>query len=293
MSETEHEIASQPALWRQAADLAEAARAVLVAPGRRIAYIGCGTSWFIAQAIAAQRERDEIGESDAFCASEATLADRRYDRVVAISRSGSTTEVIDALARVHPGTHRVAVTAVHGMPIAEVADELLVLDFADERSVVQTRFATTVLALARCCLGDAIEPAARDAETVLAGELSFDPSQFERFIFLGTGAGYGLASEAALKVREASQSWCEAYPSMEYRHGPIAVADADTLVLVFGEPPTGLVDEIGATGATVIASGLDPLAQLVQAQRVAVALAHGRGLDPDNPRNLTRSIVLP
>jgi glucosamine 6-phosphate synthetase-like amidotransferase/phosphosugar isomerase protein len=42
----------------------------------------------------------------------------------------------------------------------------------------------------------------------------------------------------------------------------------------------------------VVESELDPLAQLVQAQRAAVALAKARGLDPDRPRNLTRSVVL-
>ncbi len=293
VSETEHEMASQPATWRRAAGLAPGLIETLTAPGERIAYLGCGTSWFVAQSIAAERELLGVGESDALCASEARLHGRAYDRVVAISRSGTTTEVLRSLAEAHPGSRTVAVTAVAGMPIADAADETIVLDFADERSVVQTRFATTALALARACLGLDVDRSASQAEQVLAEELPVDPAAFERFVFLGAGPCLGLANEAALKVREASQSWCESYPSMEYRHGPIAVADADTLVMLFGTPPDGLADEIAATGATVLASDLDPLARLVQAQRIAVALAHARGLDVDHPRNLTRSVVLP
>ena len=293
MSETEHEIESQPASWRRAAQLAPGLMETLTAPGERIAYVGCGTSWFVAQAIAAEREQLGVGESDALCASEARLGGRAYDRVVALSRSGTTTEVLRSLTEAHARSHTVAVTAVAGMPIAAIARETVVLDFADERSVVQTRFATTTLALARACLGGDVERASGDAERVLDSDLPVDPTAFERIVFLGAGPCVGLANEAALKVREASQSWCEAYPSMEYRHGPIAVADAETLVMLFGDAPDGLLDEIAATGATVLASDLDPLAQLVQAQRIAVTLAAARGLDVDHPRNLTRSIVLP
>jgi fructoselysine-6-P-deglycase FrlB-like protein len=50
---------------------------------------------------------------------------------------------------------------------------------------------------------------------------------------------------------------------------------------------------VRATGATVLHPDPEPLASLVLAHRLAIALAHARGLDPDNPRNLTRSVVLP
>ena len=79
---------------------------------------------------------------------------------------------------------------------------------------------------------------------------------------------------------------------MDYRHGPIAVAGPRSLVWIFGTPPPGLVEQVETTGAHVETSDLDPLAQLVQAQRFAVSAAAGRGLDPDRPRALTRSVVL-
>jgi fructoselysine-6-P-deglycase FrlB-like protein len=79
---------------------------------------------------------------------------------------------------------------------------------------------------------------------------------------------------------------------MEYRHGPISLAGPHSAVWLIGEAPAGLASELRATGAAVVESDLDPLAQLVVAQRAAVALAAARGLDPDHPRHLTRSVVL-
>jgi fructoselysine-6-P-deglycase FrlB-like protein len=112
--------------------------------------------------------------------------------------------------------------------------------------------------------------------------------------FLGSGWTYGLANEAALKLREAAQAWAESHLAMEYRHGPIAVAAPGRAVWPFGPLPPGLAEQVRATGAVLVDDGgLDPLAALVLAQRYAVAAAEGRGLDPDRPRNLTRSVILP
>jgi len=62
--------------------------------------------------------------------------------------------------------------------------------------------------------------------------------------------------------------------------------------LLVGPVPDGLRDEVVATGATWVDSGLDPMAELIRVQRLAVAVGHARGLDPDNPRNLSRSVIL-
>ena len=101
-----------------------------------------------------------------------------------------------------------------------------------------------------------------------------------------------LDNEAALKVREAAGAWTESYPAMEYRHGPISVTDEHSLTWFFGTPPEGLPEQVAATGALAEASGADAMADLVRVQRLAVALAEAKGLDPDRPRNLTRSIIL-
>ncbi|ANZ41733.1 sugar isomerase [Lentzea guizhouensis] len=291
-SHTTTEIESQPACWRRAIALAADPQvaAALPARGERVAVVGCGTSWFMAQAYARLREDEGQGETDAFAASEFPFS-RSYDRVVALTRSGTTTEVIDVLRRLEvPST---AVVGTPGTPVTELADHVVALPFADERSVVQTRFATTALMLLRAHLGEHLDRAVLDAEQALAEPVPAELVESNQFTFLG-GAPWttGLAAEAALKMREASLSWAESYPAAEYRHGPIAITDEGSLVWAFGAPPAGLDGEVAGVGGRWLARDRDPLAELVAVHRLAVEVALLRGLDPDTPRNLTRSVIL-
>ncbi|MCT2278616.1 SIS domain-containing protein [Micromonospora chalcea] len=302
------EIASQPDCWREAARLAPTVAERLPRPGERVAVVGCGTSWFMAMAYAGLREAAGHGETDAFQASEFPTG-RHYDRLIAITRSGTTTEVLDLLAALRG---RIPTTVLVGDPDSAAvasADATVALPFADERSVVQTRFATTALALLRAHLGEDLSRLAADAEVAVRAPLPIDPAGIEQVTFLGRGWTVGLAQEAALKCREAATFWAEAYPAMDYRHGPISVAAPGRLVWALGEIPDGLSEDVAATGAafvhsrthgwrTVLTSWsagrnpVDPMADLILAQRFAVALATTRGLDPDAPRHLTRSVVL-
>ena len=291
MSATEREIESQPATWLRAASLLADVAGELPAPGARLAVIGCGTSLYMAQAYAAAREAAGSGETDAFAASEVP-AGRRYDALLAISRSGTTTEVVRALDS-FPGVPRHAVVGVAESPVAHAADHTVVLDFADEQSVVQTRFATTTLALLLTQLGTDVAPLAARAEAVLAAELPFDPASADAFVFLGRGVSVGLANEAALKLREAALATTEAYPALEYRHGPIALAGERTVVWALGDVESDLLDDVRAVGAKVVATGEHPLVDLVVVHKLALALARLRDLDADQPRNLSRSVVLP
>jgi fructoselysine-6-P-deglycase FrlB-like protein len=288
---TLREIGSQPATWRQAIAAAGEAAGKLPQTGERVAFLGCGTSYYVAQAVASARESRGLGESDAFVASEMP-AGRRYDAVIAISRSGTTTEVIRALNALPAGTRSVAISTEPDLPVLATATDAVLLPFADETSIVQTRFATTTLALMRANFGEDLAPAIAQVERALAEPLPVDPSDFKHFVFLGQGWTNGLAAEAALKFREAAGAWAEAYPAMEYRHGPISVAGPSTLVWFLSGTEPDLVEAIRATGATVQECRIDPMAELVTLQRTAVALAEARGLDPDRPQHLTRSVVL-
>ncbi len=291
MSETfvAAELASQPEMWRTASRQAPDFAAALPQRGERVAVVGCGTSWFIAMSYAIARERAGEGITDAFAGSEYPL-DRHYDRVVAISRSGTTTEIIELLTALS-GSNTVLITAVPDSPAAEFAAATVALPYADEQSVVQTRFATTTLALLRSLLGHDIEALALEGETALNAPID-ELLDAEQVTFIGTGPAVGLTYEAALKTREAAQFWAESYPAMDYRHGPIAIAQPGRLVWVLGEAPDGLAEEVARTGATFVHHGLDPLAGLIVAQRFAIAVATRRGLDPDHPRALTRSVIL-
>jgi fructoselysine-6-P-deglycase FrlB-like protein len=286
------ELGSQPHCWRRVVEVAARSRGLLPRDGERVAVVGCGTSWFMAQAYAALRESAGQGETDAFAASEMPRG-RTYDRLLAITRSGTTTEVLTLLAQVRGGQPTLAVTGDPGSAVVGAADRAIVLDFADERSVVQTRFATTTLALLRAGLGHDLEPVIAAADQAVVADLPAGLLERTQFTFLGSGWTVGLANEAALKLREACSAWAESYPAMEYRHGPISITDGRSAVWFLSHPPASLPEEVAATDALVVTPTGDPMAELVKVQRLAVALAAARGLDPDRPRNLRRSVILP
>jgi fructoselysine-6-P-deglycase FrlB-like protein len=289
------EIADQPSAWARAAKLAltESVRHALPERGQRVAIIGCGTSFFMAQSFADLRERSGHGETDAFPASEFPSR-RSYDALVALTRSGTTTEVLRLLGMVRSSTgpRIVAITADPATPVVALTDHQVVLDFADEKSIVQTRFATTSLALWRAWLGEDLTAVVGQGRSALTDPLSPRTLEAAQFTFLGSGMSVGIANEAALKLREASQAWTESYPAMEFRHGPISVVGRTSAVWVLGAPPPGLLKDLQVTGAHVESSGLDPMADLIRAQRLAVALAEAKGLNPDEPRHLARSVLL-
>jgi fructoselysine-6-P-deglycase FrlB-like protein len=262
------------------------------ATGERVAVIGCGTSWFIAQAYSWLRERAGHGETDAFAASENCLALRRYDRVLVISRSGFTTEVLETVASVGDGARVCAMTADATSPLAELIRDAVVLDWADEKSVVQTRFATSVLIALRVSLGEDVSGVVARAREALDEAVDPETRVARQVTFIGRGWGVGIASEAALKLREAAQLWTESYPAMEYRHGPISIAQPGRLVWSFGTTPSGLADDVAATGGRFVENLDDPLVDLLRAQRLAVAIAADEGLEVDRPRNLTRAVTL-
>lgn len=290
MSYVSDEIVSQPECWSRACALAAAVGGMLPAAGERTAIVGCGTSYYMARAYAALREATGQGETDAFPASE--LPARSYDRVVFLSRSGTTTEVLQALRDLPAGTPSTAVTADPAAPIADAAGQTVALEFADERSVVQTRFATSALMLLRAHLGEDTSTPVAQARQAVSEPLPDGAAEREQFTFLGRGWSVGLAEEAALKLRESAGAWTEAYPAMEYRHGPISVSGPGSVVWIFGAADPALVADAQRTGALVISSDRDPLADLIRAQRLAVELASRRGRDPDRPHNLTRSVIL-
>lgn len=284
------EITTQPDCWRHAAELAGRHAQILPPHGARVAVVGCGTSRYMAQAYAGLREAAGHGETDSFPASE--LPDRRYDRVVALTRTGTTTEVVELLRRLRGSVPTTVLTADAATPAGDAADAVVELAFADERSVVQTRFATSALTVLRVHNGADVDGVIAQARQALDDGVPEGLATRTQFTFLGTGWTVGLANEAALKLREAALAWAESYPAMEYRHGPISVTDERSAVWTFGEPPAGLAADVAATGGRWVTSTVDPQADLLRAQLLAVQLATGAGIDPDNPRHLSRSVIL-
>ena len=169
------------------------------------------------------------------------------------------------------------------------ADDVVVLDFADERSVVQTRFATTALTLLRAHLGLHTDAVVADAAHRAGRRRCPKGSSSARSSPSSAGAGpSGLANEAALKMREASLAWTEAYPAMEYRHGPISVTTRGTATWMLGEAPEGLAEQVRATGGQWVAgrarparrTGPRPAPRRRRRRRPAASTRTGRATSP-------------
>ncbi|WP_280384488.1 SIS domain-containing protein [Nocardia wallacei] len=287
------EVATQPDDWTRAASIAAEHAALLPAAGERVAVIGCGTSFFMSRAFAALRESAGQGLTDAWPAGQLPTG-RDYDRYLVICRSGTTTEVVDAMRAIPDAVPRTVICSSPGTPVLELGDPILI-DAVDERSVVQTRFATTTLAILRRHLGEDLDPVIAQARAVLAedlGQALAGVRYAEQISFVGMGFAAALADEAGLKLRESCQAWTEGYLATEYRHGPISIAAPGRAVWAFGPVPAGLADDIAATGAHFEHRAIDPMADLVRVHRLCVLRAADQGLDPDRPRGLNRSVIL-
>ncbi|WP_238846941.1 SIS domain-containing protein [Nocardia arthritidis] len=287
------EVATQPEDWVRAATIAADHKAVLPQEGERVAVIGCGTSLFMSRAISALREEAGHGLTDAWPASQVRFG-REYDRYLVICRSGTTTEVVNAMRQIPADIPRTVICSSPGTPVLDLGDPILI-DEVDEKSVVQTRFATTALAILRWHLGEDLNPVVAQARAVLAE----DPAESlaavrkaEQISFVGMGFAAAIADEAGLKLRESCQSWTESYPATEWRHGPISIATPGRAVWAFGPLEPNFEADVAATGAHLEYRDIDPMADLVRVQQLCILRAADLGLDPDHPRSLARSIIL-
>jgi len=287
------ELATQPDMWRRAAGTSEAELALLPQPGEPAIVLGCGTSYYVGEAYARRRVAAGLGQTRAAIPSEVD-AIAPGETVVLLSRSGKTGDLV-SLGQELKSTHRVVTIAGEARtPIADlVPGSSILLDYADEQSVMQTRFATTGLALLRRSLGEDVDALARQGETALASPLPLSDEALARLthvVFLGTKWSAGLAQEAALKIREAAGFWTEAYPLFEYQHGPISCAGPTSLVWSLTDVPDSVAVDIKATGAELAVTPVDAQAEMIRVHRLAVELAFREGRDPDSPPHLSRAV---
>jgi glucosamine--fructose-6-phosphate aminotransferase (isomerizing) len=248
--------------------------------------------------------------------------------LVAVSRSGESTETVRAVEAFRQRGHGEVMTlsCYPDAPLATMGDLNLIFTAAQEESVAQTRaFSSLYLAsaaFAAICAGEdgllsqmsgVYRAGTRLLEryTSLAEQLGRDP-RFDRFYFLGSGARYGLACEVSLKMKEMSLSHSEPFHFNEFRHGPMSmVTDSTLLVGMVSERNTeremAVLNEMQARGASVLSlgergttvafeSGLDEAARAVLylpiIQLMAFEHALSKGLNPDQPHNLTTVVRL-
>lgn len=339
------EILSQPAVWRQCLDeLARGGRLQELNEElpRDIEYvfIGCGSSYYLAQAAAATWTLVTGGNARALPASEIVLFPKLLPspcQPILISRSGFTSEILEA-ARYLEGQLELRCLAISCAPrtaLESIAERTLCLPAADEKSTVMTRSYTSMLLTLQWFAAvrahnreilDALLELPAKTEALLA-KLSAslrtlaDSRTFADYVFLGQGPFHGVAQEAMLKVKEMSCSYAQCFHTLEFRHGPKSIVSPETLITFFisdsaSKAETDVLTEVKALGGStlVIANRASPAARraaddlvefsldspelarlapsVIPAQFLGFYTGLRKGLDPDEPRNLTRVVML-
>jgi len=339
---TRNEIFCQPEAWANALDMVEQARTGLTqifnADYDQVLFTGCGSTYYLSLAAAALYQQMTGKLARAVPGGELLLNPEtavgqvsdlsRNTLLVAVSRSGSTTETVRAVEQFKKQNHGpvIAITNYGDQPLAGLADLPLVIQKGQEQSVAQTRsFASMYVA------ATAMTMLAAGAEN-LRGEMNQLPDagakllaryepvarefgenlDFDRFYFLGSGARYGLACEVNLKMKEMTLTHSEPFHFLEFRHGPMSMVSENAVVVgLLSEKNSsheqavlyemqalgGQVLSLAESGARVaFGSGLPESARNVLHLPVLQLMAYYRsmakGLNPDSPNNLTSVIYL-
>jgi len=316
MGITEQTIFEQFSYWRQAiGPIAPPVGAAITV------FVGCGTSYNLALSLAALanaagRQAIAVPGGEWLARPTSYVPDWTRAHVVALSRSGTTTETVAAAkASRAAGGFVTAITVEPGSELALNCDRLVVTPTHPAEGIVMTSSASLMLLLGIQLLGYAVEPGVVDtASALLAGLDDRLPELLagrSHFVMLGGGPNYGVAVEAALKLMEMSQIFTQAFHPLEYRHGPISLVDEHTMAVMLysadqRQAEATLVGELQEKGALVLGFGgpgdvslsvstapeLAGLAALPALQLLGERAAQSRNIDTVAPRHLTKVVTL-
>ena len=284
-------------------------------------FVGCGTSYNLALSLAAIANaagRPAIGVpgGEWVTGPQNYWSPWRTAHVVALSRSGETTETVAAAkASRAAGAYVTAITVERESALAANCDRLLAAETHSAEGIVMTSSASLMLLLGIELLGHPVAPSVIDIARGLLDSLDAKlPSLIadrSHFVFLGGGHLYGIALEGALKLMEMSQVFTQGFHPLEYRHGPISLVDHRTAAVMLysgdrQEAEAKLVGELQGKGARVIGFGgpgdasfdvpCDPvlvgLACLPALQLLGERAAQAHDIDTVAPRHLTKVVTL-
>ena len=269
----------------------------------------------------------------------------RNTLVIGVSQSGETRDTISAmkLAR-EMGARTVAITNMMGSQITREVDSVLFTRAGLEVSVAASKTFTaqvSLLFLVALKLAQVRETLPADEHTLILDEVYELPVKIQAFLdgdhpideiaqrhfdkpfflYLGRHIGLPVALEGALKLKEISYIPTEAYSAGEMKHGPIALLDESTPVVVVAtrshvyDKMVSNIQEVRARGAHVIAIATDgnediqhhaddviyiprspaflqAVLAVVPLQLLAYRIARLRGLNVDQPRNLAKTVTV-
>ena len=334
---TYQEIITQTEAWEEAVAVVEHSGELIEALSRenfqQIIFSGCGSTYYLSLSAAAIFQEmtglpcRAVPGGELLFNAGTVLTDQKT-LLVAISRSGSTTETVKAVEKFKRERNGkvVAITNYGEEPLAGLADLKIVIPKGQETSVAQTRsfasmqvavtafaavFANKVEALRSMhglsSTGARLLRDYADCAKSIGADLSID-----RFYFLGSGSRYGLACETNLKMKEMTLTHSEPFHFTEFRHGPMSMVTPKTVIIgmlsdanriqeekVLHEMTLlgGQVISLGETDASIefhsqVHESVRGVLYLPVLQLMALERSLAKGLNPDNPTNLSKVIKL-
>ncbi|MDH3298476.1 MAG: glutamine--fructose-6-phosphate transaminase (isomerizing), partial [Gemmatimonadota bacterium] len=313
---------------------------------RRVIFTACGTSWHAGQIGAYLLEELARIPASVEYASEWRYRDPVLEPdtvVVGISQSGETADTLAAIELAKQrGSTTLGIINTVGSSIARLSDAGVYLHAGPEIGVASTKaFTSQVVALTLFSLWmgrkRGLDPARiqeyLEALVALPGQvqaildradeiraLASRLADHDNFLYLGRGYSYPVALEGALKLKEISYVHAEGFSAAEMKHGPIALIEQDTPVLVVAPRDASYpkvlsnMQEVKARGGHLITISSEPngLAELsdelftvpqtldsllpvltsVPLQLLAYHIGVMRGCDVDKPRNLAKSVTV-
>ncbi len=212
-------------------------------------FVGCGTSYYLAQAAAASFVALTGFPARAVPASEILLfpylvipTTSAAIFAVLISRSGRTSEILETAEALKRRNIEFMAITCDGNELAEISSRTLRLPVTEESTVMTSSFTSMLMALqyiaARLGGSDGFIDELHALPAALTSLLPIYGPQLEKFAersfddvaFLAQGTLYPLASETALKVMESSSSYAQFFHTMEFRHGPKSIVSEKVLV---------------------------------------------------------------
>jgi glucosamine--fructose-6-phosphate aminotransferase (isomerizing) len=242
-------------------------------PAGRVVFTGCGTSFHAAQT-----------GGQAMQALEVVLGPPDADLLVAVSHEGGTVLTLEAVTVFAGPTW--LVTGAAESPLADRADEVVVVTPAVEESYCHTASYTCAVAALAALRGESIEWLPAAVQAALADP--WPASEHERIVVAGAGRDWPTAQEAALKLREGAFIAAEAHQTEQLLHGDLAAVDETVRAFVLEGEGRAAERAADATRALEVL-GCDvtlvptrhPVVDIVRFQLLAVDLAERRGVDPD------------
>ncbi len=312
---------------------------------RRIKILGCGSAYIAGCMGAHLIEQLARIPAHAEPASEFRYRNPviEHDTLyVAVSQSGETFDTLAAVQElVRKGGRVLGIVNAVGSTIARACGRGIYLHAGPEIAVVSTKtFSCTAVAFALLAIHlgrlrdlstakgarliSALEALPQQVSAILAGEPVIDSiaqkiAGYHDVYFVGRAAGFAVALEGALKLKEVSYQHAEAYPASELKHGPLALIDPQTPAIVvlprdeLFEKNVSTIEEIRARRGPIYVvtqpgplpvpvegllevpasePELDPILLNVPLQLLAYRVALARGTEVDQPRNLAKSVTV-